>query len=135
MKIVVGYDGSEHAKRALERAAALAHGDIVYVVAGVHVTPPMGRGGGSGDEDPAEAAASDAALDEAKAILSAKGVGVQTVKGIGDPAKAIVEEAEQSGAELIVVGSRGLNIGKRLMLGSVSTDVIHHAPCDVLVVK
>ena len=46
----------------------------------------------------------------------------------------IVQEAEESGADLIVVGTRGLNAAKRLVLGSVSTNVVHHAPCDVLVV-
>jgi len=104
-------------------------------VASVHVTPPIGRGGGSGDEDPAERAESTRALDEAKAFLSEKGLEARTVKGIGDPAKAIVEEAQECGAELIVVGSRGLSAAERLALGSVSTHVVHHSPCDVLVVK
>ena len=135
MKIVVGYDGSEHAKRALAKAAALADGGEVYVVAGVHLTAPMGRSGGRGDEDPHEAAESDRALDEAQAFLKGKGVKVTTVKGIGDPAKALVEQAQESGADLIVVGSRGLSGAERLTLGSVSTHVVHHSPCDVLVVK
>jgi len=95
----------------------------------------MGRSGGRGDEDPYEAAESDRALDEAQAFLKGKGVKVTTVKGIGDPAKALVEQAQESGADLIVVGSRGLSGAERLTLGSVSTHVVHHSPCDVLVVK
>ena len=47
----------------------------------------------------------------------------------------MVQEAEASDADLIVVGTRGLHATKRLFLGSVSTKVVHHAPCDVLVVR
>jgi nucleotide-binding universal stress UspA family protein len=50
-------------------------------------------------------------------------------------AAELVQEAEESGADLIVVGTRGLNAAKRLVLGSVSTNVVQHAPCDVLVVR
>jgi len=135
MKIVVGYDGSEHAKRALEKAAALANGGEVCVITGVHVTPPIGRSGGRGDEDPYEAAESDERLDEAKSLLTSRGVQTRTVKGVGDPAKAILEEAKEWDADLIVVGSRGLSASERAVIGSVSSHVVHHAPCDVLVVK
>jgi nucleotide-binding universal stress UspA family protein len=54
---------------------------------------------------------------------------------MGNPAEVIVQEAEDSGADLIVVGTRGLHATKRLFIGSVSTNVVHHAPCDVLVVR
>lgn len=49
-------------------------------------------------------------------------------------AAELVQGAEESGANLIVVGARGLNAANRLVLGSVSTNVVQHAPCDVLVV-
>ena len=54
---------------------------------------------------------------------------------IGSPEKQIVEEAETFGADLIVVGSHGYNTWERLLLGSVSDSVVHHAPCSVLVVR
>jgi nucleotide-binding universal stress UspA family protein len=57
------------------------------------------------------------------------------IEGHGNPADVLVEEAEESGADLIVVGTRGLNAARRLVLGSVSTNVVQHAPCDVLVVR
>lgn len=53
----------------------------------------------------------------------------------GSPAQAIVEEAEQWGADLIVVGSHGYGFWKRMFLGSVSNAIVHHAPCSVLVVR
>ncbi|HLM01323.1 MAG TPA: universal stress protein, partial [Pyrinomonadaceae bacterium] len=53
----------------------------------------------------------------------------------GSPESRIVETAEQMHAELIVVGSHGYNRWERLLLGSVSDSVVHHAPCSVLVVR
>jgi len=135
-KIVVAFDGSDHARRALERAAQLAlEGASVTVVSAVHVRPHTGRGPGHPPVDPDEAAERQQRLDEAETFLSKAGIEVRAVAGVGDPADAIVDEAREWGADLIVVGTRGLGGGQRLVLGSVSTKVLHHAPCDVLVVR
>lgn len=53
----------------------------------------------------------------------------------GPPKQVIVEEAEKWGADLIVLGSRGLGAWNRLLLGSVSNAVVHHAKCSVEVVR
>lgn len=53
----------------------------------------------------------------------------------GTPGQAIVEEAERWGADLIVMGSRGLGTWNRLILGSVSSNVVHHAKCSVEIVR
>ncbi len=53
----------------------------------------------------------------------------------GSPEQAIVEEAENWGADLIVVGSHGYGFWERMFLGSVSNAIVHHAPCSVLVVR
>jgi nucleotide-binding universal stress UspA family protein len=53
----------------------------------------------------------------------------------GRPATQIVEEARRFGAELIVMGARGLSAVRRLLLGSVSSEVVDHAPCPVLVAR
>lgn len=53
----------------------------------------------------------------------------------GSPAQTIVEEAEQWGADLIVMGSRGLGAWGRLLLGSVSNSVVHHAKCSVEIIR
>jgi len=47
----------------------------------------------------------------------------------------IVEAAAEVDADLIIVGSRGMNAVQRWLLGSVSSKVVHHAPCSVLVVR
>jgi nucleotide-binding universal stress UspA family protein len=135
-RIVVGFDGSEHARKALERAADLADGASVAVVCSADVSRLMrDPAGGASPVDPADAEARSAALAEARTYLEGRGIEGTFVEGLGHPADVIVQEAEESGADLIVVGTRGLNAAKRLVLGSVSTNVVHNAPCDVLVVR
>ena len=53
----------------------------------------------------------------------------------GSPEQMVVEEAEDWGADLIVVGSHGYGFWERMFLGSVSNAIVHHAPCSVLVVR
>lgn len=135
-RIVVGFDGSEHSHKALERAADLADGAVVAVVCSADVRRLMrDPAGGASAIDPADEEARSAALAEARKFLEGRGVEGVYVEGVGNPGDVLVQEAEDSGADLIVIGTRGLHATKRLFLGSVSTKVIHHAPCDVLVVR
>ena len=53
----------------------------------------------------------------------------------GAPSQVIVDEAQDWGADLVVMGSRGLNAWNRLLLGSVSSAVVHHAKCSVEIVR
>jgi nucleotide-binding universal stress UspA family protein len=135
-RIVVGFDGSEHSRKALERAADLANGATLAVVCAADVARLMrDPAGGVSPVEPADAEARTTALAEARQYLEGRGVEGVYIEGTGHPADVLVEEAEESGADMIVVGTRGLNAAKRLVLGSVSTTVVHHAPCDVLVVR
>ena len=131
--IIVGYDGSEPAKHALSRAAEVADGATVTVVSAVHIRPSGARG--PVQIDPAEMRERRRALEEAAALLREEGITAREAEGHGDPADAIIDEATEVGADLIIVGTRGLNAAERMLLGSVSTKVLHHAPCDVLVVR
>lgn len=72
-------------------------------------------------------------LDEAGKLLGA--VPHQTFLETGSPVEVIPEFAATHGSDLIVIGSRGLGPLKGLVMGSVSTHVVHHAPCPVLVVR
>jgi nucleotide-binding universal stress UspA family protein len=74
-------------------------------------------------------------LDEARAFLKEKGIQAKAIEGRGGAAEVICEAAKQEGADLVVVGTRGQNAIARALLGSVSTTVVHEAPCDVLVVR
>lgn len=135
-KIVVGYDASPEADRALERTAEVAkafHADVV-VTSVAPVFHGVGRGiGGIDPVDPPELHREE--LAHAKKRLLELGVEPQTVDGIGEPGRTIVRVAEQNDADLIVVGSHTTGSVDRLLYGSVSDTVKHHAPCDVLVVR
>jgi len=133
MKIVVGYDGSDHGKRALERAAAMAGGgDEVVVVAAAEAHARTGITEGA-HLDPSEIEQRRGDLEQARASLSEHGIEAETIAGQGDPGAVIVEAAKD--ADLVIVGSRGLNSVQRILMGSVSSKVVHRAPCDVLVVR
>ena len=74
-----------------------------------------------------------AAAEKIKSARTDLEVSSQTA--IGSPESRIVEIAEEWKADLIVVGSHGYNAWERLLLGSVSNAVVHHAPCSVLVAR
>lgn len=103
------------------------------VVSVIHVPIPTGRG--PAPLDPAEVEQREKNLDEAGSLLAERGVEARLIEGHGDPAEAIVEEARQSGADLVAVGTKGKSLVERALLGSVSTKVVHEASCDVLVVR
>ena len=133
--IVVGYDGSEHSDRALERAIELAHEGAELIVVSAAGLTRAGGMAGAVEVDPGEAEQARESLDKAQGKMQEKGINARTIEAHGDPADMIVQQAKEAGAELIAVGTRGLNAAQRALLGSVSTKVVHHAECDVLVVR
>jgi nucleotide-binding universal stress UspA family protein len=134
MKILVAYDGSESAQRALVQAAELAtNGAAVSVISVAEPLPQFGRAGTMMVPEEDEERRHE--LADAKATLAGKGIDASVVERKGDPATLIVEEAEHEHADLIVMGTRGLNTAKRWLMGSVSSRVVQHAPCNVLVVR
>jgi nucleotide-binding universal stress UspA family protein len=137
-RIVVGFDGSEHSQKALERAADISHGATVAVVSAAKVERLIrDPSGGVEPIDPADAEAREGALAEARKYLEGRGIKGQYIAGTGNPADVLVQEAEENGADLIVVGTRGQSAARRALtfMGSVSTNVVHHATVDVLVVR
>ena len=134
MKILVAYDGSEGAGRAVERAGqiALRGGELTVIsVVPVQATGPRTAGpimSGDVEEHGRE-------LDDAVAKLKQLGVEAETIEAVGHVAESIVDAAERGGFDLIVVGSRGHHGIARFLLGSTSTRVVTHAHCDVLVVR
>jgi nucleotide-binding universal stress UspA family protein len=134
--ILVAYDGSEPADRALDRAAALAQLTAAGLVVLSAAEPTSRSGGfaGTRDVDPADLEEVHEALSKAQARLQGQGVAGNLVEAHGDAADMIVQVAKDKDADLIVVGHRGLNVAARALLGSVSTKVVNHADRDVLVV-
>ncbi len=139
--IVVGTDGSPTSTAAVKRAGELAKmsGARVELVGGFRESHPFAAGMGA-DAYPANLAkdARDAAngcVEDAAALLRSGGLEVETHCIPGDAADAIVDVAETTEADLIVVGSKGMKGGRRFLLGSVPNRVSHHAPCSVMIVR
>jgi len=131
--VLLAYDRSEPSRRALDRIRTLMADASVAVVT---VAPPVYKDRTASQfADEPDAKWQQEALAEAKALLAQSGIEARGAAPVGREADEIVRLAKESGADLIVLGARGLNPLKRLVLGSVSTNVLHHAPCDVLVVK
>ena len=129
--IVVAYDGSDAARRALTRAAELRGADDHVVV--VTATPsvyPAPYAVMDSDEEPK----TKALLEEATSLFARHGVEAERQMPVGEPGAAIVEVARQVDASLVVVGRRRDSLRQHL-LGSVSSHVVAHAGCDVLVVR
>lgn len=138
--IVVGTDGSETAKQAVDEAIRLAAslGAELHVVSayeplrGARITgAPEGA---AKVWAPLPDAQVDATLQEAAALIRMRNVPVKTHALERDPADALLEIAGNVGASLIVVGNQGMHGAKRLTLGNVPNKVSHRAQCNVLIV-
>lgn len=134
MKVVVAYDGSEHAHKAVDQLKLLS-GPVDAVLVSVVRGPALGIRGTAIEVDQSEIDAARDALQKVAKELAAAGRTVQTKLMMGEPADALIDEAIEQKADLIILGTRGLNLAKRIVMGSVSTNVLHHAPCSVLVVR
>ena len=77
----------------------------------------------------------NATLEGAAGPAREAGVAVNTHAREGDPADAILDVAEETKADLIVVGNKGMTGAKRFLLGSVPNKISHHAPCGVYIVR
>jgi nucleotide-binding universal stress UspA family protein len=135
--IVVGTDGSDTANTAVVLAVDLAkqHGATLHLVNAYRI--PGAQAGALGVSDPGLHPAS---LEESsRSTLEQVASRIRDIKVVthavyGAPADAMVSLAVEIGADLIVVGSKGMR-GARRMIGSVPNSVAHKAPCHVLVAK
>jgi nucleotide-binding universal stress UspA family protein len=143
-RIVVGTDGSETASEAVRQAIELAKlSDAKLDIVSAFEPIPQQRLREEAQEIPGDVAhgvgpREDVNLALEKALGNAKqeGLGdVQTHPREGDPADAILDVAEETGADLIIVGNKGMTGAKRFLLGSVPNKVSHHAPCGVMIIR
>jgi nucleotide-binding universal stress UspA family protein len=138
--IVVGTDGSETAGIALRRAIDLAAltGGTLHVVSAYEPAPARVGGRNPVPEASEWTVGSDfkvdAVLQEAREEARSRDVTIEVHAPKGDAADSLIAAAKENDADLIVLGSRGMQ-GARRVLGSVPNKVSHHAPCDVLIVQ
>lgn len=146
MKVLIATEGSKFSEAAVKgfsRIFGPADNVAVRVISAVEPTPvPTEPFAVSADyiaqlDEASQTHAVEIAEKTAAEITSrCPSVDDVTTKVILEsPARAIVQEAEAWGADLIVTGSHGWGFWKRAWLGSVSNSVVHHAPCSVLVVR
>jgi nucleotide-binding universal stress UspA family protein len=140
--IVVGVDGSPGAQAALEWAAAEARlrGAPLRIAHAWHLpAATYGSGGfvppvGMSWDDDLEAAARaglDKVVDDASELLA----GIEVERHLGEGPAAVVLTDAARGADMLVVGSRGLGGFKELLLGSVGHQCAQHAACPVVIVR
>lgn len=134
--ILVGIDNTATARTAAQSAArmAAATGAALHIVTAFdrHESSTIGVGS---DADPVTSAEDartlvDSMAEELRAITPL----ITSSSVLGKPQQILIDEAERRGATMIVVGNRRMQ-GLGRILGSVANWVVHHAPCDVYIVK
>ena len=141
MRVLLAMDGSASSDTARDLVASLTwpEGTRIRVVAVVEPMSAVLIGAmpySATEFDDREIAASlETRLSDAAALLAHPGRMIETRVLRGRPGSAIVEEATDLRADLVVVGSRGLGPLRSVLLGSVSAEVVDHAPCPVLVAR
>lgn len=147
MKVLLATDGTKHSELAVESLNnfAFTKGDIIKIISVIDMAMPLSidiYAGYLPNTAELEKIARENAentlentLKLTKQIIKDEEVFIESDILVGSPESRIVECAEEFEADLIIVGSHGYNKWERLLLGSVSDSVIHHAPCSVLVVR
>lgn len=147
MKVLLATDGTKYGDAAADMLAnfKLVDGDEVKVISVVDMAVPLAidiYGGYLPDTSEIEKAARENAAKVVEETMvriapafGGKKVGMSSDVLFGSPDSRIVETAEEFGADLIILGSHGYRRWERLLLGSVSNSVVHHAHCSVLVVR
>jgi nucleotide-binding universal stress UspA family protein len=142
MKILIALDASPHSERALEFVTRMRWPagsrvivrsvlqPVVNAVAGLY-EPAAGEGVLMAEQS----RELERLVSGAERRLRECGFSTEGRVLTGDPREALTQEARDQGADLVVMGSQGRTGIAKLMLGSVSSHVVTHAPCSVLVVK
>ncbi|HXX31614.1 MAG TPA: universal stress protein [Myxococcaceae bacterium] len=137
-RIVVAYDGSPPARRALAFAEELASAfdSSLTLLHAIHVpvTPPEAALAGWAELLAAEQRAGETLVDEAVQAARKAGFRAEPVVVVGSPAEQLAEAAAAADVDLVVAGTTGKGAMARVLLGSVTTRLLHISPKPVLVV-
>jgi nucleotide-binding universal stress UspA family protein len=144
MRVLVAIDGSEAASRAVDLVCGIPWPRGTGIVVAEAVESGEGLYGGLwpavamvevGHLETEVRSAAQRDVTEAAALLARPGLVVETAVLPGRPATAISERARSMGADLIVVGSRGHGRIASMLLGSISSELVDHAPAPVLIAR
>ena len=132
--VAVGTDGSATASEAVEKATEIARRFDAKLVL---LSAVEGSSGPPSEDIELQWATNSAArvksiLERLEREIAEEGIECETWAREGDPAEVLVQLAAESGADLLVIGNKGM---QRRVLGSVPNTVTHQAACSVLVVK
>ena len=141
-KVVVGTDGSESSYRAVDRAAQLAadaSADLVIACAYVPADPrSVSQAADQLGEDAYQIRGDNPAEDIVRSArdraLKAGATQIETRTVKGAPVESLIKLADEVGADLLVVGNKGLSSLTGRLLGSVPADAARRATCDVLII-
>lgn len=137
-RILVPIDGSSHADQALDTAVSLAKNLMVppkLIVVYVGPVLPLDTPMIALDLESEWLEETRSILSPAEKKLQAAGLEGEVIEVTGDPARLIVQTAKKRNVDLIVMGSRGINILSEMLMGSVSRSVVKQAHCPVMVVR
>lgn len=141
-KIVVGTDGSPTAERAVAKASSLAKalGAELIIVTAYNNRAPTGVAAAGVSLDASWVAAAhagaEAVAQAAAEQASADGVSAVSHQAVaGEPAEVLLQVTTESGGDLLVVGSKGMQSTARFLLGPIANKVSRRVHCDLLIVE
>ena len=143
MKILVSTDGSEFSRAAIEKCCQIVvepGATQIKIVSVFEVVEPMDISISPEFSKELESSAQQKAqefADEAAAQIkeSFPNIGLTVQISKGAPDEILIETARAWAADIIVIGSHGRGFWGRMLLGSITDSLVHHAPCSVLVVR
>lgn len=138
-KILVPVDGSDISYRALDSALFLSE-RLASKITAIHViekVPTVYIQSQKVLDELLETHKNESQkiLDECSSIATKKGIAINTTLLEGNPASTILEFSQMEKYEVIIIGSRGMGHFKELILGSVSSKILHHSSCAVLLIR
>jgi nucleotide-binding universal stress UspA family protein len=146
MRILITTDGSDFSRAAVEKCCQMVvkpEETAIKIVSVYDLTLPLDVFPAPSEfSDRLESGAREQAEEfarEAEALIREhfphSNIDLTTQTAVGAPEKILIEEAKEWNADLVVVGSHGRGFWGRILLGSTTDALVHHAPCSVLVVR
>ena len=138
-KILVPVDGSDNSYKALEAALVLSEklGSNISVVNVMEQVPITHIESEKLLSELLEAYKKEnqEILSKCSDIAHQKGITIKTVLLQGNPASVILDYSKKENFDLVIMGSRGMGKFKELILGSVSSKIVHHSPCAIMIIR